>query len=97
MRALEVRPIVAVGLVSYSLFLWHEPLIRWLREHGMTLSGSAGFVANLVVVGAVAGLLSFLTYRYIELPALRRKARQPVAASVIVVEDHEARPASSVS
>jgi peptidoglycan/LPS O-acetylase OafA/YrhL len=96
-RALEVRPIVAVGLVSYSLFLWHEPLIRWLREQGLTLSGSAGFVANLVVVGAVAGLLSFLTYRYIELPALRRKAQQPVAASVIVVNDHEARPASSVS
>jgi peptidoglycan/LPS O-acetylase OafA/YrhL len=96
-RALEVRPIVAVGLVSYSLFLWHEPLIRWLREHGMTLSGSAGFVANLVVVGAVAGLLSVLTYRYIELPALRRKARQPIAESVIVVKDQEVRPASSVS
>jgi peptidoglycan/LPS O-acetylase OafA/YrhL len=97
-RTLEVRPIVAVGLVSYSLFLWHEPLIRWLRERGMTLSGSAGFVANLVLVGAVAGLLSFLTYRYVELPALRRKARQPVAESVIVVRDQqEVHSASSVS
>jgi peptidoglycan/LPS O-acetylase OafA/YrhL len=74
---LETRPLVAVGLASYSLFLWHEPLIHWLRGHGGTFAGSGGFLVNLVVVAAAAGGLAWLTYRYVELPALSRKRRQP--------------------
>lgn len=72
---LERRPLVATGLVSYSLFLWHEPVVRWLRGHGATFSGQAGFAANVLVVALIAGLLSLGTYRYVELPALRRKRR----------------------
>jgi peptidoglycan/LPS O-acetylase OafA/YrhL len=79
-RLLESRPLVAAGLVSYSLFLWHEPLIRWLQERGLTAGGSSGFLFNLLVVASVAGLLSVFSYRFVELPALRRKSygRMPV-------------------
>jgi peptidoglycan/LPS O-acetylase OafA/YrhL len=79
-RALEARALASVGLVSYSLFLWHEPLIRWLHDHGITVQGRDGFLANLLIVGIVAIPLSFLTYRLVEVPALRRKRRlrQPV-------------------
>jgi peptidoglycan/LPS O-acetylase OafA/YrhL len=71
---LEARPFVAVGVASYSLYLWHDPLIWWLRNHGMTLSGGWGdLLINLTIVAAVAGALSALTYRYVEAPALRRK------------------------
>jgi peptidoglycan/LPS O-acetylase OafA/YrhL len=73
---LTSRPLVAVGLASYSLFLWHEPLQRLLHERGLTLDGSGGFVVNLVVLGVLSGLLSALTYRYVERPALRRKTRR---------------------
>jgi peptidoglycan/LPS O-acetylase OafA/YrhL len=72
---LEWRPLVSVGVVSYSLFLWHEPLQRWLQIHGLTAGGVGGFVLNLFVLAAVSGALSAITYRYIELPALRRKHR----------------------
>jgi len=78
-RLLEVltsRPLVAVGLASYSLFLWHEPLQRLLHERGLTLDGTGGFVVNLAVLGVLSGLLSALTYRYVERPALRRKTRR---------------------
>jgi peptidoglycan/LPS O-acetylase OafA/YrhL len=37
---LSSRPLVAVGLASYSLFLWHEPLQRLLRERGLTMDGT---------------------------------------------------------
>jgi peptidoglycan/LPS O-acetylase OafA/YrhL len=74
LRLLETRSLVLIGVVSYSLFLWHLPLIYWLREHGLTIDGGwAALVLNLAVVGAVAGGLAALTYRYVEAPALKRK------------------------
>jgi peptidoglycan/LPS O-acetylase OafA/YrhL len=80
LQVLTSRPLVAVGLASYSLFLWHEPLQRLLHERGLTLDGSGGFAVNLVTLGMLSGLLSALTYRYVERPALRRKRRrQPKA------------------
>jgi peptidoglycan/LPS O-acetylase OafA/YrhL len=74
---LDTRPLVATGLASYSLFLWHEPLVYWLRDHDLTFDGAAGFVVNLVLLAAVAGALAWLTFRYVERPALARKRREP--------------------
>jgi peptidoglycan/LPS O-acetylase OafA/YrhL len=74
MRVLESRVFLAVGLASYSLFLWHYPMIRWMRDHGLTLAGGWGdLFVNLTIVASLAGALSALTYRFVELPALRRK------------------------
>jgi peptidoglycan/LPS O-acetylase OafA/YrhL len=80
-RLLEARPLVAVGLASYSLFLWHHPVIGWLVNHGLTLGGPAGLVVNFVVVACIAGTLSALTYLFVELPALRRKRTTRRAAA----------------
>jgi peptidoglycan/LPS O-acetylase OafA/YrhL len=74
-RLLESRALVATGVISYSLFLWHEPLVRWLEAHGLTAAGTPGFLLNLVVLGTISWLLAALTYRWVELPALRRKSR----------------------
>jgi peptidoglycan/LPS O-acetylase OafA/YrhL len=74
-RLLETRLLVAAGIVSYSVFLWHEPVIYWLRVHGLTLSGAEGFAFNLLLVVFVVAVLSALTYRWVELPALRLKSR----------------------
>jgi peptidoglycan/LPS O-acetylase OafA/YrhL len=73
---LTSRPLVAVGVASYSLFLWHEPLQRLLHDWGLTMDGTRGFAVNLAVLGVLSGLLSALTYRYVERPALRRKTRR---------------------
>jgi peptidoglycan/LPS O-acetylase OafA/YrhL len=83
---LEARPIVWVGVVSYSLFLWHEPIIWWLRDRGLLASGgAAGFLLNVVIVGTVSLLLSALTYKLVELPALRRKSRTPTRDERVAV------------
>ena len=74
-RLLETRLLVMGGLISYSLFLLHEPLVRFMNHHELTFGGTAGLPANLVVVGAAAALLSALTYRFVEAPALRLKWR----------------------
>lgn len=70
---LETRPMVATGLVSYSLFLCHVPVFLWLRSHLPQSSGVSGFILNLTMVGVIAGLIAALSYRHVELPALRRK------------------------
>jgi peptidoglycan/LPS O-acetylase OafA/YrhL len=72
-RMFELRPLAAAGLASYSLFLWHEPVIRLLQQRGMTVGGNGGFFVNLVLASALSGLLAALTYRYAEVPFLRRK------------------------
>jgi peptidoglycan/LPS O-acetylase OafA/YrhL len=72
-RLLEARPLVAAGVVSYSIFLWHHPLILSLKSHGLTFDGRAGFFLNLVIVLTLTLLFSGLSYRYVEAPALRLK------------------------
>lgn len=76
-RSLEARPMVALGLISYSAFLWNEPLIRSLGRHGLLVEGRLAFFPNLALVGAVTVVLSTLTYRFVEAPFLRRKDRSP--------------------
>jgi peptidoglycan/LPS O-acetylase OafA/YrhL len=86
LRVLETRPLVAAGIISYSVFLWHYPIIIALRAHGLTFDGRAGFFANVAIVGAVTILFSTVTYLLVEAPALRlkfarRPQRQPVPES----------------
>jgi peptidoglycan/LPS O-acetylase OafA/YrhL len=78
-RLLESRALVAVGVVSYSLFLWHDPIIFWLRAHGLTMGGWDGILVNLLVTSVIAGALSTLTYRFVERPALKRKRSTRIA------------------
>jgi peptidoglycan/LPS O-acetylase OafA/YrhL len=78
-RVLETRPFVAAGVVSYSIFLWHEPLIRWIDAHDFTLAGRGGLLVNLLAAAAITGVASGLTYRFVEAPALRLKFRRGVA------------------
>jgi peptidoglycan/LPS O-acetylase OafA/YrhL len=93
LRLLETRLLIAVGLISYSLFLWHEPLTLLVQERGLTVGGAAGFFVNLAVVAALAGLLSILTYRFVEAPALRLKSRTRAPAAPPV----EAQAAASAT
>src|SRR5262249_21377118 len=70
---LNWRPIVAAGLISYSIFLWHDPLLRFLRSHGLTHAGVSGFVFNLVLLASITIVLSAASYLVVERPALSRK------------------------
>jgi peptidoglycan/LPS O-acetylase OafA/YrhL len=80
-RLMEAPPLVTTGLISYSLFLWHEPLLWWLRDHRLMLDGAGGFVVNLLLLGAVSWLLAALTYLGVERPMLLRKADAGPAAA----------------
>jgi peptidoglycan/LPS O-acetylase OafA/YrhL len=75
-RILQWRPLYAAGLASYSIFLWHDPLLRVLRNNHLTERGSIGGVLALLEVLAITSALSALTYLYVERPALALKYRK---------------------
>ncbi len=63
-RLLSLGPMVRLGLVSYSLYLWHWPVLVLARiEAGGQLTAQAAAVA----VG-VSLALAFLSWRYVEGP-----------------------------
>jgi peptidoglycan/LPS O-acetylase OafA/YrhL len=94
-RSLEWRPLVGIGVVSYGVFLWHGPLILVLRDWGLTFPGQAGFLANLAIIGSVTVLLSIVTYRLVEEPCLRRRARSRQVPRV--TSDHLASAAEQAA
>ena len=76
-RALGVRPMRTVGDWSYSLYLWHWPvLIIAARKVDPTMQQGLGFWRTAVCLVAVF-VLSALTYRYVEQP-FRSPLRFPV-------------------
>jgi peptidoglycan/LPS O-acetylase OafA/YrhL len=93
LRLLEMRPLVQLGLISYSIFLWHEPLVRWLQVHRLTAAGPAALVGNTLLLLGICVMLSTVTYRWIELPALRRKrASHRRSLPAVAAENLQAAP-----
>ncbi|MGH2905399.1 MAG: acyltransferase family protein [Solirubrobacterales bacterium] len=64
-----LRPVEAFGRWSYGVFLWHLPLLLFMKGHGL-LPGS-GFLTWLQLV-AVASIAGALTWRFVEKPLLAR-------------------------
>lgn len=84
-RILSLRPIVFVGLISYSLYLWHWPLIV-LNGLGLSVPLSvavpakwSGFLvsqtASKLLEILIAFVLATLSWRYIERPFRSRERR----------------------
>jgi peptidoglycan/LPS O-acetylase OafA/YrhL len=74
---LENPALRLAGLVSYSVYLWHYPVLHWgLRRWGATPGGDAGATAPAIAVAlvGVAFAVGAVTYLLVERPALRRKA-----------------------
>jgi peptidoglycan/LPS O-acetylase OafA/YrhL len=80
-RVLEAKPVVWVGLCSYSVYLWHTPVIFLLRKWGLDSDGPASLVACFFAALAATLALSALTYRLVEAPALARKRATTRAAA----------------
>lgn len=61
------RLIVGLGLISYSLYLWHQPIFALYRSFSMERPDPSEF---LLLLPAII-VLSFLTWRFIETPFRR--------------------------
>ena len=82
-RLLSWLPVVFVGLISYSLYLWHWPLIVFQRTEALLVPGSSPNVSRLVLVAVAMGI-AFLSWKFVEMP-FRSKARETSRAAVFGV------------
>tara|TARA_R110002153_G_scaffold22868_17_gene74790 strand:+ start:1460 stop:3418 length:1959 start_codon:yes stop_codon:yes gene_type:complete len=60
-RLLASQPLVHIGTLSYSLYLWHWPIIVFLKLNSERLG-----INDIIWALALTYLLSWLSYRYIE-------------------------------
>jgi peptidoglycan/LPS O-acetylase OafA/YrhL len=67
-RLLALPPFVGIGLISYSLYLWHQPVFAFAR---LLTAGplSQGKMLGLVVLAIV---LAVLSWRFVEQPFRKR-------------------------
>jgi peptidoglycan/LPS O-acetylase OafA/YrhL len=79
-RLLSLRPFVFVGLISYSLYLWHWPLIVFQRSDGLLVVNGSSLLTKLALI-ACSFLIAWLSWKFIELP-FRSRARETSKALV---------------
>lgn len=70
---LTSRAFVAVGLISYSMYLWHWPIIAYLNYLDIEINLSIAFSVIAVTI-----FMAFLSWRFIETPFRSSGALQKV-------------------
>ena len=77
-RLLSLRPLCALGLVSYGVYLWHWPVYVVLDESRAHLAGWPLFALRVTTTLAIA----VVSYRLVERPIRRGAGARPRARRV---------------
>jgi peptidoglycan/LPS O-acetylase OafA/YrhL len=94
--SVALRPLAAVGVVSYGLYLWHVPLLLVLRGAGVMPRNTLAVFAVVVPIALVVATASWV---FIERPALRwtRRPRPDRARPAAARRGDAARAAHSAT
>ena len=68
-RVLSLRACVGIGLISYSMYLWHQPLFVFARYLTALPEGSYVFLLLTLITTGTA----YISWRYVERPFRTRK------------------------
>jgi len=82
-RILGWRPVVSVGLISYSLYLWHWPVIAFTRNYFITEVPDSLYPVMLIAMF----VLAILSWQFVETPFRKRTwfaQRKPLLWSSVV-------------
>lgn len=80
-HVLASKLMVFIGLISYPLYLWHWPLFSFAYIY---FSGTPTVAVQVAMV-ATAFLLSFLTYRLVEIPLRQKVSGEKAFAGLVGV------------
>lgn len=78
-RLLSMTPVVGVGLISYSAYLWHQPIFAFAR---ILYPAQPLNVAWILTLLGASMVLAYLSWRFVETP-FRRRAAEGVSARSI--------------
>jgi peptidoglycan/LPS O-acetylase OafA/YrhL len=90
-RALDWRPLAIIGVASYSLYVWHNPIVIWLAGRSWL---PHSYHWQLLIASAVCVAVALVSYRVIEAPFLRLR-RQWSPASAPTLEPEAAAPSAA--
>jgi peptidoglycan/LPS O-acetylase OafA/YrhL len=85
-RLLEWRVLAFIGVVSYSFYMWHLPI---LEQIGQTSWEPNSFPGLLVVTLPICLAVAILSYRFIESPFLRLRRRWGATAARTAPSEQE--------
>lgn len=63
-RLLSFAPFVGIGLISYSAYLWHQPIFALARLRSLTEPSAA----TMIGLGALSLILACASWRFVEQP-----------------------------
>ncbi|WP_261574405.1 acyltransferase family protein [Frankia gtarii] len=73
-RILAVRPLMFAGTISYSVYLWHEPILLYLDTHHLLSHHARAFPWVALLLVAVSVPFGWLSYVILERPSGELKA-----------------------
>ena len=81
-KVLSSKLFVGIGLISYSLYLWHYPIFAFDRINEF----SEGDVFNKIIIGLITLALSIISYYFIEKPFRNRKHKfKKILVSILII------------
>ena len=75
-RLLSLSPMVGLGLISYSLYLFHWPVLVLARGYAGSLHLDSGLAVGAILVSVV---LAWLSWRFVEQPFRKRGPQAQVS------------------
>ncbi|MCW2926663.1 MAG: hypothetical protein JWM86_631 [Thermoleophilia bacterium] len=77
-RVVGAPALLAIGRISYGIFLWHYVVLHWMSVAGVTRAGGLGAVtANTAIALALTFPLAWASWHLIEEPVLDGRIRLP--------------------
>lgn len=80
-RLLSLTPMVGIGLISYSVYMWHQPMITFAR----LTSPLEPSVFYLSIVALASFPISYLSWRFIEQPFRKGSVARSLNQNAIYV------------
>ena len=81
-KILSTKLFVGIGLISYSLYLWHYPIFAFSR---ITDFYKQNIFLNRLILGIIIVIFSIVTYYFIEKPFQNKKYKFKFLFSIIII------------
>jgi len=80
-KILSTKLFVGIGLISYSLYLWHYPIFAFARITQLTQDENI----KELLIGLITIILSIVSYYFVERPFRNSKYKFKVLFSIIII------------